>query len=149
VAEMPRELPHSSGDGDREARKKENPAIGGASKILWLIIKAILRTGRPLTIACHMKKKYDFFLVSIFSFFSTFLVVSIAFFVVSAAAGAAAAEESTVVGAAAAVESVVVEEVAVESVAVFSSELPPSLQATKEPIAKTNNSFFIVPFFVY
>jgi hypothetical protein len=35
-----------------------------------------------------------------------------------------------------------------ESAAVPSSVLPESLQATKAPIAKTNNSFFIVPFFV-
>jgi hypothetical protein len=34
------------------------------------------------------------------------------------------------------------------SVGVVSSGLPESLQATKAAIAKTNNSFFIVPFFV-
>jgi hypothetical protein len=38
--------------------------------------------------------------------------------------------------------------VAGESAAGVSSEFPESLQATKAAIAKTNNSFFIVPFFV-
>jgi hypothetical protein len=35
-----------------------------------------------------------------------------------------------------------------ESAAGVSSAFPESLQATKAAIAKTNNSFFIVPFFV-
>jgi hypothetical protein len=83
-----------------------------------------------------MKNSYFFFLVE-----STFFVES--------AAGAGAAAESTVAGAVVAESVVAGAAVADESVVVFSSELlPPSLQATKEPIAKTNNSFFIVPFFV-
>ncbi|WP_158085280.1 hypothetical protein [Niastella vici] len=78
-----------------------------------------------------MKKTYFFFAAE-----STFLAAESA---TGAAAesvvGAGAAAESTVAGAAA------------ESVLPSVSALPPSLQATKEPIAKTNNSFFIVPFF--
>jgi hypothetical protein len=62
----------------------------------------------------------------------------------------------TLVSAACVVSTVVVESgagvgvgaVAGESVGVDSSVFPESLQATKAAIAKTNNSFFIVPFFV-
>jgi hypothetical protein len=64
----------------------------------------------------------------------SFLVVSVDIAEVSGAGAGAIAAEST--GAVAAV-----------SVA-FSSPVPASLQAAKDAIANTNNSFFIVPFFV-
>jgi hypothetical protein len=92
--------------------------------------KAILRTGRPLTIACHMKKTY-------------FFVVSPA--AVVAESGLAVRESGVVV-----TESGAGEAGAVVVVSLFSVPVPPSLQdATNAPIAKTNRSFFICTVFCF
>jgi hypothetical protein len=87
--------------------------------------KAILGSGRPLTIACHMKKTY-------------FFRVSVVLAVVSVVEVAPESTLSTVVSGA---DCVLVAEVSVPSV-VFSAE---SLQAANAPIARINNNFFIVP----
>jgi len=86
--------------------------------------KAIPRTGRPLTIACHMKKSYFFFVVS-----AIFLAVSTILAAVSILALAVSAILAAV--------SVMV---ALESA--LDSE-PEPLQAANAPIAKTKKSFFI------
>jgi hypothetical protein len=90
--------------------------------------KALLGTGRPLTIACHMKKTY-FFVESVI-----FLLVSVIFFEVSVILDD---------------ESVILDEVsfafAEESVL---DELPLPLQAANAPIANTNRNFFILFIFV-
>jgi hypothetical protein len=36
--------------------QKKSSRMCREENILWLLRKALLRTGRPLTIACHMKK---------------------------------------------------------------------------------------------
>ena len=98
------------------------------SKFISKLRKALLGTGRPLTIACHMKKTY---LVAVVS--AGLPVVSVDLVVVSGAG------VTTVVSA--------VDGTIVVSVPVPSS-VPLSLHATNAPIAKINNSFFIVLSFV-
>jgi hypothetical protein len=87
--------------------------------------KALLRTGRPLTIACHMKKTY-FLVVSTFTAEVSAFTAEVSGVTVVAVSGVVAAV--SVLGA---------------------SAVPLSLQdATNAPIAKTNRSFFICPIFV-
>jgi hypothetical protein len=91
--------------------------------------KAILGTGRPLTIACHIKNSY--FLVAALSGLTA--AESIAAAVVS---GAATVFVSTV-------------EVVIVSVVVVDSSVELSPHAAKAPIANTKRSFFILPVFVF
>jgi hypothetical protein len=87
---------------------------------------AILGTGRPLTIACHIK---------------TYLPAALSVLVVSPGRVAVVSGATTVfvstVGAVIAVS------------AVFVSSVVLSPHAAKAPIANTKRSFFIVPVFVF
>jgi hypothetical protein len=92
--------------------------------------KAILRTGRPLTIACHIKK--------------TYFLAAESGLAVAAESGLAVAESGLIVEL-----SGVAGAVAAES-PLGASVVPLSLQdATNAPIAKTKRSFFICSDFLY
>ena len=91
--------------------------------------KALLGTGRPLTIACHIK---SYFLVAALSGLTTEVSVNTA---VVSGIGATVVLVSTV------------DVVTVSVVVVSSVELSP--HAAKAPIANTKRSFFIVPIFVF
>ncbi len=88
--------------------------------------KAILGTGRPLTIACHMKKTYFF----------TESTLALLAAEVSAIVLAVSTTAAFTVSAALAVVSAV------------GSELDELLQAAKAPMERTNKSFFILDFFL-
>ncbi|RYF37827.1 MAG: hypothetical protein EON97_00540 [Chitinophagaceae bacterium] len=90
---------------------------------------AFLRTGKPLTIACHIK---------------SYLLAELSAFVAEVSVEGIVA----VSGTAGAVVFVSRVDVADVSAVVESSEAL-SLHATKAPIANTKRSFFIVPVFVF
>src|SRR5579862_1257138 len=92
--------------------------------------KALLRTGRPLTIACHMKKTY-FLVVSV-----AFLVVSDIFLLVS---------DIILLLVSAILPAV---SVPFDAESEDEDELPLPLQAANAPIANTTSNFFIVFNFV-
>ena len=89
---------------------------------------AFLRTGKPLTIACHIKS----YLADALSTLTADVSVAGAI-AVSVTAGAV----------------VFVSKVDVAVSVVVESSVALSLHATKAPIANTKRSFFIVPVFVF
>ena len=88
---------------------------------------ALLRTGRPLTIACHLN---SYFLVAVSALTAEVSVVA-----------------AVVSGKGATVFVSTVDVVTVSVVVVSSVVLSP--HAAKAPIANTKRSFFIVPVFVF
>jgi hypothetical protein len=90
---------------------------------------AILGTGRPLTIACHMKNLYYFLTLSTFFAVESTLAAALSIFL---------AEESTL---AAELSTFTAEESAAFSV------LEELLHAANAPMANTKNNFFICDLF--
>jgi hypothetical protein len=103
--------------------------MGGYTREVENEKKAILRTGRPLTIACHMKKGYFFFVEST-------LALAVSTMALPAESNLALAVSTIALA-------VSVTALAVESA--LDSLLAELLQAAaKAPIANTNKSFFMV-----
>jgi siderophore synthetase component len=89
---------------------------------------AILGTGRPLTIACHMKN-LNYFLAAVSIFLAAVSILAAAVSIFLAAVSAILAVESTL------------------AESVFASVLEELLQAANAPMANTKNNFFICDLF--